>query len=99
MIKHAVIFKLNHPEGSLKEKEFFVAASKLADIPGVKNFEILKQTSTGTNFDFGIVMEFSNHLLYQQYTDHEEHKQFLQHHWLKGVQDFLEIDYEPLPAF
>ena len=35
-------FKLHYPDGSLKETEIFVAASKLADISGVKKFEILK---------------------------------------------------------
>jgi hypothetical protein len=94
MIRHSVIFKLKYPKNSREEQEFLHAAIKLADIPGVQNFECLKQTSKKNNFDFGLSMEFANQKLYDEYTNHPDHAQFIQKYWLKYVEDFLEIDYE-----
>lgn len=96
MIRHSVIFKLKYPENSPEAKEFFIAAKKLANIPGVQNFECLKQTSKKNKFDYGLSMEFANQQLYDAYSNHVDHVQFIQQYWLKYVEDFLEIDYEPL---
>jgi hypothetical protein len=96
MIRHTVVFKLKHPLKSPETNEFFTAAKKLAAIPGVQKFECLKQISPKNNFDFGLAMEFDNTTQYGQYNNHPDHVQFLQAYWLKCVDDFLEIDYEPL---
>jgi hypothetical protein len=45
MIRHSVIFKLKYPKNSPEELDFLNAAKKLANIPGVENFECLRQTS------------------------------------------------------
>jgi hypothetical protein len=42
-------------------------------------------------------MEFASNELYEQYSNHPDHLKFVQEYWLKEVEDFLEIDYEPLP--
>ncbi len=96
MIRHSVIFKLKVPKNSTEEKEFLAAAKKLAAIPGVQNFESLKQTSKKNKFDYGLSMEFASQQLYDTYSSHPDHVQFIQQYWLKYVEDFLEIDYEPL---
>lgn len=96
MIRHSVIFKLKYSKNSPEELAFFEAAKKLANIPGVQNFECLKQTSKKNNFDYGISMEFASQKRYDDYSNHPDHVQFIQQYWLKYVQDFLEIDYEPL---
>ena len=94
MIRHSVIFKF---KDSAEKKAFFIAANKLADIPGVQQLEVLKQTSKKNKFEYGISMLFANNELYEKYNNHPEHLKFVQEYWLKEVEDFLEIDYEQLP--
>ena len=96
MIKHSVIFKLSHPQGSAQEKIFFNAAHELASINGVEKFECLRQTSKNNHYDFGISMEFANEELYRQYNSHPLHVKFIEEYWLTSVTEFMEIDYEPL---
>jgi hypothetical protein len=93
---HSVFFKLKHHKGSQSEQAFLAAAKKLAAIPGVEKFECLKQISKKNKFEFGLSMEFANQQLYDAYNNHPEHIAFIQNHWLKEVEDFLEIDYEIL---
>ena len=96
MIRHSVIFKLKVPPNSAEEKQFLAAAKKLANIPGVQYFEALQQVSKKNNFDFGLSMAFDNQQLYDAYSGHPAHVQFIHEFWIKYVADFLEIDYEPL---
>ena len=93
---HSVFFKLKHPKGSQLAQAFLAAAKKLAAIPGVEKFECLKQISKKNKFEFGLSMEFANQQLYDSYNNHPDHVAFIQNHWLKEVEDFLEIDYEIL---
>ncbi|PVD52325.1 stress responsive alpha-beta barrel domain-containing protein [Terrimonas sp.] len=95
MIRHSVIFKLKHHKGSQEEALFLEKANALSSIPGIQNFECLKQVSPKNKFDFGISMAFENETLYQQYNNHPDHVYFVQQYWLKEVEDFLEIDYVP----
>ena len=71
-------------------------AKKLANIPGVQHFECLKQVSTKNKFEFGLSMEFASRELYEKYTAHPDHINFVKNYWLNNVEDFLEIDYEPM---
>ena len=52
MIVHSVFFKLKYPSGSEEEKNFLSKAADLASIPGVKNFQVLKETSPKNNLDY-----------------------------------------------
>jgi hypothetical protein len=72
------------------------AAKKLATIAGVQHFEILLQTSKKNTFEYGISMQFAGQELYDAYSGHPDHLTFINEYWLKYVDDFLEIDYEPL---
>ena len=96
MVRHSVIFNLKFAVNSVEGQDFFTAAKLLADIPGVKNFECLKQTSKKNNFDFGLSMEFADQSLYNEYSNHSNHILFIHKYWLANVAGFLEIDFEPL---
>jgi len=96
MIRHTVVFKLIHKRGSEEEKGFLDAIRKLSVIPGVQNLELLRQTSTKNNFDFGLSMEFEKAGDYEAYNQHPDHTRFVATYWKREVTDFLEIDYEPL---
>jgi len=95
MIRHTVVFKLNHPKDSPEEKKFLDEIQKLSSIPGVKKFELLRQVSKKNNYDFGLSMEFESTKAYEAYSNHPEHNAFVQNYWVKEVKDFMEIDYEP----
>ena len=96
MIRHTVVFKLKYPKGSNEEKLFLIAAQRLSSIPLVKNFECLRQISKKNDFDFGLSMEFDNKLHYDQYSSHPDHVNFVNNRWIKEVENFMEIDYQPL---
>jgi heme-degrading monooxygenase HmoA len=95
MIRHTVVFKLKCPQGTPEEKEFFKTAMKLSSIPGVNHFECLRQTSKKNNFEYGISMEFDTTKAYEEYNQHPEHIAFVKIFWMRDVEEFLEIDYEP----
>jgi hypothetical protein len=96
MIRHTVVFRLKHPAGSAEEKKFLADALCLVSIPGVEKFEQLRQTSPKNDFHFGFSMEFVDTAAYQAYNVHPTHSQFVQERWIPEVEEFMEIDYEPL---
>ena len=96
MIRHTVVFKLKHDKGSQAESDFLKAIRQLSDIPTVKQFECLRQISKKNHYDFGVSMEFSDMQDYQTYNDHPSHILFVKTRWIPEVEDFMEIDYEPL---
>jgi hypothetical protein len=97
MIRHTVVFTLEHAEKSAQEKEFLADAKKiLAKIPGVEHFEQLRQVSPKNDYRFGFSMEFSDQAAYSGYNDHPDHIAFVRDRWLPEVAAFLEIDYVPL---
>ena len=94
MIRHTVAFTLKYPKGSPEEKAFLDATLHLKKIPGVQQFERLRQTSKKNRFDFGLSMEFSGQKEYESYNNHPIHTEFIQQYWIRGVEDFSETDYE-----
>ena len=97
MIRHTVVFRLKHSAASPEESSFLCAARGLASIPGVKNFECLRQISPKNDFTFGLSMEFADQAQYDGYSNHPDHTDFVQTRWIPEVADFLEIDYKPIP--
>ena len=93
MIRHSVILKLKSSINSEDKKAFFEAVDKLAEIPNVQKFEILRQVSPKNKFEYGISMEFDNQAQYDTYSNHPIHIHFIQNFWINNVEDFLEIDY------
>jgi hypothetical protein len=96
MIRHTVVFRLKHAAGSPAERDFLEAARGLADIPGVKAFEQLRQVSKKNNYHFGFSMEFDDEAAYAGYNAHPDHTAFVQGRWVPEVEEFMEIDYVPL---
>lgn len=94
MIRHSVILKLNDSIHPKEKQAFFDAVDKLASIPDVQKFEVLKQISPKNKFEYGISMEFDTQEQYDFYSNHPEHVHFVQNFWMKSVEDFLEIDYQ-----
>ena len=70
--------------------------ARLAAIPGVEEFQILRETSPKNAYRYGISMEFAGPAAYAAYNEHPDHVRFVQERWLAEVADFLEVDYEPL---
>jgi hypothetical protein len=96
--RHTVVFTLSHPEGSSEEADFHAAAARLAEIPGVDAFEILRETSPKNAYRHGISMEFAGPDAYTAYNEHPDHVRFVQERWRPEVASFLEVDYEPLAS-
>ena len=92
-IRHTVAFDLSHPPGSDGEADFLAAAERLAAIPGVEAFEILREVSPKNGYRFGISMEFADDTAYAGYNEHPDHVRFVEDRWLNEVSDFLEVDY------
>ena len=95
MIRHTVVFKLKHPEGSQAELDFLRTAQKLSDISTVRSFECLRQISEKNDYDFGLSMVFNSATDYETYNTHPSHIEFVQTRWIPEVADFMEIDYVP----
>ena len=92
-IRHTVAFTLGHAEGSEEEHDFLATAARLAEIPGVEAFEVLREVSPKNGFRFGLSMEFADQAAYDGYNEHPTHVAFVQERWLPEVADFLEVDY------
>jgi heme-degrading monooxygenase HmoA len=93
VIRHTVVFRLKHAQGSAGEKDFLESAKALADIPGVDQFEQLRQTSKKNDYAFGFSMEFADEAAYAAYNDHPAHVAFVRDRWVPEVEAFMEIDY------
>tara|TARA_R110002096_G_scaffold112163_4_gene244465 strand:- start:1335 stop:1637 length:303 start_codon:yes stop_codon:yes gene_type:complete len=94
-IQHTVVFRLKHDVGSVEETGFLNATAKLAEIPGVKNLQCLRQVSAKNDFTFGLSMEFDSQDDYDAYSAHAIHAQFVETRWIPEVETFTEIDYVP----
>lgn len=96
MIRHTVVFRLKHADGSPQERAFLQDAYELAKIPGVKNFEAMRQVGRKNNYRFGLSMDFADQRAYDGYNDHPAHVAFVRDRWVPEVAEFLEIDYAPM---
>jgi hypothetical protein len=92
-LRHTVSFDLHHAAASPEEADFLAAAERLAAVPGVEAFEVVREVSPKNGFRFGISMEFADEAAYAAYNAHPDHVRFVEQRWLAEVSDFLEIDY------
>lgn len=95
-IQHTVAFRLQHPAGSDAERDFLTTARTLADIPGVQDFQQLRQVSPKSDFTFSFSMRFADATAYQAYNDHPTHVAFVSDRWQSEVADFAELDFVAL---
>ncbi|MEN2280652.1 Dabb family protein [Algoriphagus sp. SE2] len=94
MINHCVFFKLKYPRASSEERIFLNAAKKLSTISGVKNFQVLIETSSKNEFEYGLKLEFDTYESYKAYIEHPHRAIFLKMYWDDYVEKYLEIDFE-----
>ena len=93
VIVHSVFFTLKHEAGSDEASAFFAKAEKLAVIPGVVDFQVLKEVSPKNVYTFGFSMKFATQADYDRYNNHPDHVDFVQKVWMNEVAEFQEIDY------
>lgn len=96
-IRHTVSFSLKHAPGSAEAEAFLRdGRAALAGIPGVKNFEALRQVSPKNDLAFGFSMEFDDAEAFAAYLAHPAHAAFVRERWDAEVTRFLETDYQAL---
>lgn len=92
-IRHVVVFNLKHEVDDPKTAKFLEEGKEiLTAIPEVKNFQVFRQVSKKTNFNFCFYMEFADSTAYKTYNDNPEHVKFVKERWETEVSDFMEID-------
>lgn len=97
-IRHMAVFTLTHGEGSPEVERFLKDGEKLLSaIPVVERFEVLRQVSGKTDFDYGFSMEFADQAAYDAYNAHPDHVRFVEERWVKEVARFQEIDFTAWP--
>lgn len=95
-IRHIVLFTFKNEITDLEKEAFFEDSKKLIAIEGVKKFEILKESSAKNKFEQGFSMEFDNDYYYQAYLVNPINRDFVREQWLKWVDDYMVLDYEPI---
>jgi len=96
-VHHSVFFELNAAPGSPAEQAFLEQLAALASLPGVEDFEIVREVSDKNPFRFGATMRFADAAAYQAYNQHPDHVRFVEQVWVPGVANFQEIDWAALP--
>ena len=91
-IRHSVVFTPTHAAGSGEEASLLAAIGRLAVIPGVEAFELMREVSAKNDYRYGLTMEFADESAYQAYNEHPEHVAFVEQRWDEEVAAFLEID-------
>ena len=91
-IRHSVVFTPTHAEGSAEEADLLSAIRRLAAIPGVDAFELMREVSPKNDFRYGLTMEFPDAAAYRTYNEHPDHAAFVEQRWETEVGAFLEID-------
>ncbi|OPH57542.1 stress responsive protein [Paenibacillus ferrarius] len=93
-IQHMVIFNL-HAGKDTDEAQNFLSSSaeELAGIPGVEQFQVLRQVSVKNDYDYGFSMVFADQAVYDAYNSHPVHTRYVAERWMKEVSRFQEIDF------
>lgn len=96
-IRHTVVFRLRHPQGSAEELAFLDAArAVLPSIPVVRDFTIERQVSPKSDLALAFSMVFDDESAYTSYNDHPSHVEFVRSRWATEVEAFQEYDYTAL---
>jgi hypothetical protein len=91
-IRHSVVFTPTHAAGSAEEADLLAAIGRLAAIPGVEAFELMREVSPKNDYRYALTMEFANGPAYQAYNEHPDHVAFVEQRWDGEIAAFLEID-------
>ena len=93
-IMHTVIFDLKHPVGSTEAELFLTDGTRiLTGVPGVQDFQALRQCSPKNDYQYGFLMRFRNQAEFDAYTAHPEHCKFVDERWNTEVTRFQESDF------
>ncbi|MBD0383038.1 Dabb family protein [Paenibacillus sedimenti] len=93
-IKHMVVFCLHTGKDTPEAERFLeVSRAELAAIPGVEQFEVFRQVSTKTDYDYGLSMVFADQAAYDAYNAHPVHTTYVANRWVNEVSRFQEIDF------
>jgi hypothetical protein len=92
-IQHTVAFSLRHRAGSPEEADFLAAGRALATIPGVQDFEQLRQISPKSTYSLFFSMRFADDSAYRAYNSHPVHVAFVRDRWDSEVTEFQELDF------
>ena len=92
-IHHTVFFTLEHPADSPEETAFLAALDQLAEIPGVAQFQRVREVSPKNPFTHGVMMQFADQAAYDAYNTHPDHIRFVEERWGVEVDQFQEIDF------
>ncbi|MDO4704367.1 Dabb family protein [Tannerella sp.] len=93
-ILHTVIFDLKHPASSPEAKKFLEDGTRiLTAIPGVRNFQALRQCSPKNDYTYGFLMKFDSQAEFDAYTAHPDHCRFVKERWETEVTRFQESDF------
>ncbi|WP_203568799.1 Dabb family protein [Aestuariimicrobium ganziense] len=95
-IQHTVSFRLHHEPGSEAERDFLAAAAALTAIPGVEDYQQLRQVSPKSDHTFWFTMWFDDQDAYTAYNEHPDHVAFVRDRWQAEVADFQELDFVAL---
>ena len=93
MLTHTVQFKFKAGLSDREKADFMEVLHALSSIPGVSDFGIFQQVSTGNSFEYLATMRFRSREEYQTYNDHPQHAAFIKDQWIPKVEAFLEGDY------
>ncbi len=89
-IRHTVAFALPFAVRSAEEQEFLAEARRLAAIPGVEAFRVLRSLDEQA---LSLSMDFANRAAYDGYDRHPQHRAFVAGRWLPTVTAFPEADH------
>lgn len=96
-VLHTVIFDLKYPVGSPEAESFLTDGVRiLTAVPGVKNFQALRQCSPKNDYQYGFYMLFSSKAEFDTYTAHPDHCKFVKERWDTEVIRFQESDFMKL---
>jgi quinol monooxygenase YgiN len=96
-VRHTVAFALPFEAGSSGEQEFLAEARRLAAIPGVHAFQVLRALEEHAELPLTLSMEFTDRAAYDAYDDHPQHRDFVARRWLPTVTAFQESDFTVEP--
>jgi hypothetical protein len=92
-IRHTVAFGLPFAEGSDEEAAFLRSAGRLASLPGVERFAVLRALGDEGGLPWTLSMDFADQPAYDGYNAHAVHRAFVETEWLPTVTSFAEADF------
>jgi len=90
MIQHTVAFRLGRDADA---DEFWRRVRELSRIESARQFEVLRQVGSKTEFTHALSMHFASQVDYDAYNEHPDHVAFVADAWLPNVAEFIELDY------